>query len=505
MRASSVLSSMLPVVLLALGALACSRDESAPRPTGDAPSAPFEVGDVVRARIAELGQELARETGTPRPDTSDPELGERLRGLAREMTGAQPRWKTVYREEVAGIGDPAVQLLSVFMLDEASSDAARIGALELIAAVDTPAAAQALLVLAESPVDWIRRHAAYQLGETTQDQVVPALVRRLYYETDGEAVVWIARSLALQGNFAGLDGLFTLERTGSDAVRALATQEIARQVEATGAGDAAALRAAWRTAGHELIPRPEPSLRHRLAVWRMILAVSGEHFQLRGVDEARFVLARSAEWVATPLAEALHDRDTWTRVHAAQCLDRMGARARGAEPELIAGLNDVALGPAAAEALGGLGGAAAAKALAQRLGAGRDHELRVAAARGLGRLDEDGVIDALQGVLDPKEPLDLRQTAAWSLASLGAGANVASFLLECLGSAEADVHGAEAALETWLRGAAEDDAAAADVLAEWEAVAGEEEGVAAPSIEEVRRRQSERLALLERSLGALLP
>jgi HEAT repeat protein len=502
-------------VLGGVAVLGCSQGDapSDPSETGGAQATrTFELSDVVHTRIAELEREFAQEldsSGDAAGDAApeDPDLVERLRGLASETPGAQPRWKTIYREEVAGIGDAAIEPLAVLAEDETLSDTGRIGALELLAAVDSPLAARALLTLTESQVDWIRRHAVYQLGEMTQSWVVPALVRRLFYETDGEAVVWLARSLAHKGNFAGLDGLFTLERTGSDTVRALASQEVARQVEATGAGDAAALREAWNTSGHELIPRSAPSTRQRLAVWKMILEISGERFQLRGVDEARFVLARSEEWVATLLAEALHDRDTWTRVHAAQCLDRMGGRARNAEQELIAGLDDPGLAPAAAEALGGVGGPPAAAALSERLASGRDHELRVAAARGLGRLDEDGVVDALKGVLGEEEPLDLRQTAARSLAMLGEGAEVATFLVECLGSVEADAHGAELALEIWLRGEAEEEnEVAAEVLAAWEAAAGEKarSDVVTPSIEEVRRRQGERRTLLMEALDRLV-
>jgi hypothetical protein len=79
----------------------------------------------------------------------------------------------------------------------------------------------------------------------------------------------------------------------------------------------------------------EPSLRLRLDTWRWISQLSGEHFQLRGVDDARIVLSQLGSWATGPLTEALHDADVYVRVHVAQCIERMGPRGLAAGPELL--------------------------------------------------------------------------------------------------------------------------------------------------------------------------
>ena len=48
------------------------------------------------------------------------------------------------------------------------------------------------------------------LGRLGLDRSVPALVLRLKYETDHEAVVWLAFALARHANYAGLLGLRTV-------------------------------------------------------------------------------------------------------------------------------------------------------------------------------------------------------------------------------------------------------------------------------------------------------
>jgi len=101
-------------------------------------------------------------------------------------------------------------------------------------------------------------------------------------------------------------------------------------------------------------------------VWRWIERLDRQ--DLRSVDDARFVLARCAEWAVEPLAEALHEEAAYIRTHAAQCLQRMGGRAAGAGPALVEALDEPRLAPAAAAALGSIGWPPAAEPLARCLG-----------------------------------------------------------------------------------------------------------------------------------------
>ena len=48
-------------------------------------------------------------------------------------------------------------------------------------------------------------------------------------------------------------------------------------------------------------------------VWDLVLDMSGETFQLRPVDDARYVLSRLGPWCAREVASALTDEDPWLR------------------------------------------------------------------------------------------------------------------------------------------------------------------------------------------------
>ena len=77
---------------------------------------------------------------------------------------------------------------------------------------------------------------------------------------------------------------------------------------------------AWRGA-RPLHARAGPAPRE---LWRLVSDLSGEHFQLRGVDDARFILSRLGPWSAAEFAAALEDDDPYVRLHVAQVLERMG-------------------------------------------------------------------------------------------------------------------------------------------------------------------------------------
>ena len=63
-------------------------------------------------------------------------------------------------------------------------------------------------------------------------------------------------------------------------------------------------RALWNSIDARRLPQPTPSPRLRAAVWNLVAELSSEHFQLRGVDDARYILARMGPWVAEEIAPA---------------------------------------------------------------------------------------------------------------------------------------------------------------------------------------------------------
>jgi len=107
---------------------------------------------------------------------------------------------------------------TIFVLVALSMGGAWARCFYALAAVDTPAAAEALLALLESsrtalePEPWLYAQCAWQLGRTGQEWVLPRLVLCLKYEKDGQTAVWIADSAARMGVLAGLDALFAVQR-----------------------------------------------------------------------------------------------------------------------------------------------------------------------------------------------------------------------------------------------------------------------------------------------------
>lgn len=446
----------------------------------------FALGPVVAPRIAALEAEIGVLPPAAAPDAA---TVERIRGLVAGYPGAQARMKKAFTDEARDIGDAALPVLAGVIGDARAPDAQRVAAIELAAAIDSARAAELLVERAEAAVEpWVRANAAFQLAHTTQDQILPRLLLRLKYETDGDSVVWIATTLAHFGNWAGLDGLRVLAAGAeTEEVRGTAAERIAALAREAGVGDGESLFLLWNDGdAEEKLERKPPSARHRLEVWRTIARLSEQN--LRPVDDARFVLARCAWWVAEPLAEALHEETVYTRSHAAQCLERMGPRAAAAAPEIALALREPRLAPSAATALGAIGWKPGAEPLVAALDPRADPDLRNAAARALGMLGEPTAIEPLRRILASPEPIDLRQAAARSLLLLGRGDEAAPLLLECLTSDGADAPAAEVDLETWLAGrAAAGEADAASALECWMALAPPE-GVTPTAAEAVARR-----------------
>ena len=435
----------------------------------------------------------------PRPEAAgeeelEPEL---VRGLVMTLAESTGRARTLPLEEIGTLGDPAAPTLAVIAASSEAPPGHRMAAAELLATLATHRAVEHLLQLAErSPEAWMRAQAAWRLSTIGADWTVPRLLKRLKYEVDEETAIWVAAALGSAGNQAGLEPLYRLWREGStDTVRASAE---ARLVELSGQVGTESADELWRLwfegDPEQRLLRAEPSARLEQEVWRHVEQLSGEHFQLRGVDDARFILSHLGAWATAPLSEALHDEDVYVRVHVAQVLERMGSRATLAGPVLVDALADPGLAADAALALGSVAYPSAEPVLA-RLAADpvADHGLRVACATSLGRIGLSASAPALEGLLAEGTPGDLQLAAARSLCQLGLGASGAAELLrEVLGDPRGDRFGAELALEAWL-GTLEGERAEA-VREAWRQLAAPAGSITTPA--EDRARLEARATLL---------
>ncbi|MDP6409066.1 MAG: HEAT repeat domain-containing protein [Planctomycetota bacterium] len=470
----------------------------------EGPAARADHRPVVAEALAELDALLAAEEREPPapPAAVEPE---HLSGLVRMLAYSSGRARELPLEEVRLMGAGATPLLAAIAAEAGRADEERAAACELLAVVGGDAALEQLLTLFERASEgWLRANAAYALERAGSDWVIPRVIARLKYEKHPEAIVWAASCLSSLGNHAGLEALWGVRNTAGAADPALlaAVDErlgaLAAVVGVDQPDEHLRLWASGDPTGR--LGAPVPSARLRRAAWERISQLSGEHFQLRGVDDARFVLARLGIWIVDPLCRALGDSDRYVRVHAAQCLERMGARAVSAGPALVRALGDPDLATEAAAALGSVAYPEAEPALRALLAPRIGHERRVAAARSLGRLGLADSTVALEALIAPPEPLDLRQAAATALVALGAGDRIATTLLALLEDEAADRALAEASVETWL--ASRPDAAARTLLERWRALAPPP-GII-PRVEQVAERQAARSRLLAEALDGLL-
>jgi HEAT repeat protein len=443
----------------------------------------FELRPVSASALAAATK--ARELPTPDPA---------LQAQIADRAHLQGKLRALALADIAADPNAAIAAADALLSDAAASDEARRSALEVLGGIDTPAAARALarrVDIQTSHAPWIRATAAFELGRQSFDGIVPEMCAQLKYETDGETVVWIAALLAKHKNFCGLDGLRVLAVRGlTPEVQDHARAMLAEIASAAGFADADALYAAWNSADPEgRVPREEPSAELRAEIWRRVAALGV--FDLKLVDDARFVLSRSPWWVVDVLTQALHEEAPQLRTCVAQSLERMGARASSACPALVQALEETRMAPAVATALAGIGCADALGPLVRCTQPGHDAELRHSAARALGVLGSQRAIDTLSELLAKADTPDLRQTAAEALVGLGKGELGAPLLVECLTRPGADHDTAEAALERWLK-----LEGSKELLEGWRALAGDPNS--APTVAEAAERHKARAALFSK-------
>jgi len=465
-----------------------------------APATEYVLAQVAKPAVAELEARLLLEPAAPEPDA---ELLERTSGVIAMLAGSGGRLRAAALEDARSLGSGAVPLAAATLADAGARAELRVAAADLLGGLRTVSAAVALSKELEQASDsWLRAHCARQLGVCGEDALLPRMLARLRVEKDAETVIWLSVSLARLGSYAGLDGLRVLRAQGaSEELRALAAAKLEELARAAGLASGDELHERWNSPRAVELELPPPSDALRLELWRRIADLSA--WNLRTVDDCRFVLARGAPWVAELLARALHDEDVYVRVHAAQCLERMGPRGAAAGPALLESLAEPRLAADAAAALAGLEYEPAAPELARKLESSADLELRIAAARALGRLRDPSTRDVLRRVLGSKapEPIDLRQAAAQALLALGEDPAATRFLLACLTDPAADSCAAEDALGAWLERRAAGDTGAARLLERWRTL-GPDAG-AIPTAEEQRARQRARAELLANQLERL--
>lgn len=466
--------------------------------------APPTLAPIVQQRLADLA---AAPTAAPAPTPETLELTEGL--LQTRVHGGQ--FKDMAFDDLSAMGKDAILPLAQWARDTSVDVALRQAAVELLGVLaqepDGAGASERLLGLAtDARESWLRAHAAWRLGGSHSDHVVPRLVLRLKYEGDPEAFLWVASSLARNGCLAGLSGLIDLASRG-DERGARAQGEIAWIEKELGDTSAKLLRR-WNTSEASALPLAPPSDAQLFEVWSLVKDLSGDTFALRPVDDARYILSQLAPWCAREVALALLDQDAYVRLHVAQVLERMGGRARETEGDLIRVLAEPGVAPAAAEALGSVGSPACLEPLLAATQESQPHELRVAAVRGLGDLGLTEALAPIQsmftelGAPGPTPLHDLRMACANALVQLNAGDDAITWLLGRLqqGSSSSD---AEPLVEQWLMGGARDSRLGFPAaLKEWQAFADPPGSI--PGADRARRRRDSRAEKLLGRIDALL-
>jgi len=295
----------------------------------------------------------------------------------------------------------------------------------------------------------MRSIAAHELGGLGHQASILPLLKRLKYEQDPAVLVWVAASLTKLGNHAGLPKLVSLmERAGTapqaglQAIEILKALGIATGVQPTYGQLKVWLRdqhRKWRhtgtVEGGKWPAKPDALTAARIAQHLTRL----EDFQLRPVDDARFVLVRAGVLSLDLLAEAVQANEPYLRNHALEIVRDLGRPARSLRPKILPLLADPLSRSFAVQALGNIGALEALPHLLAMLHS-PEAELRAAAAEALGPLGSKDAIAPLKAVLaDEKEMMDVRVRAAFSLAIFELERPAFQFLEER--KAKGDYHG----------------------------------------------------------------
>ncbi len=483
------------LVLLGL-LIACAGEDSAVSSNALVASIHEPVVARALAQCPPLALPLVGAMEPPAPPAAPADAEEYLEAALSAYSGNDLRTRELALADLAALGDGLVPPLAAVVQAAKDSPERAAAAIAVLGAMGGPFAKDALCRALEShPVPWVRARCAFELGRLEDPRLLGRLLLRLKYEVDGESVLWIADALAQQGNLAGLEGLLVVAGRRDDAWLADTARAKADEwALARGVGFGGEL---LRRHANGLVPDAASDGVDACLAWTLVSRLG--QFDLRQVDDARFVLARLDDSVVPLLARSLRDEDRYIRLHAAQCLERRGPRARAAIPALVEALGDPTVAAVAAAALAATADASVAAPLARAFEGSAHHETRVACLLALERLCAAPPLDAAaarvehsawQARLDAEVggwsaklsafharadlPLDLRQAAAQALVAGDAGLAAWGFLCELATRTDGDPDTALRALrESLERRAAGGESAANSALERWRALAPE--------------------------------
>lgn len=287
-----------------------------------------------------------------------------------------------------------------------------------------PLVGPALEAALEHEIDAIRQGAAFELGSLARPAALVPLLKRLKYEPDKTVRVWVADALVRRGCGSGLAELLSAlrEPTTADLAgqRAIDILRVAgHDLPDPPTWDAIAqglrrIQQRWHATGtvRDDLPVIDDATRGRLA--QLMCALEG--FQLRPVDDARFMLARSGAAALPLLREACAASEPYLRTHTLEVLRDLGHAGQDLASEVLPLLDDPLTRTDAARALAAMGAHAAVPHLLAWL-RGPDPELRTAAAQALGPIGDRSTLPELRARMDDaNETMDVRVMAAFSVA-----------------------------------------------------------------------------------------
>lgn len=270
----------------------------------------------------------------------------------------------------------------------------------------------------------VRAGAAFELSTFARPASLVPLLKRMKYEPDKTVRVWLADALVRRGCGSGVDELLaalrqpaTADLAGQRATELLrdAGHEVAEPVtwEALAQG-LQRLQGRWRATGRlrDDAPVIDDATRGRFAA--LMCALEG--FQLRPVDDARFMLARAGAVALPFLQDAISASEHYLRIHTLEVLRDLGDIAAELAPTVLPLLADPLSRTDAANALAAMRARGAVPYLLAWL-RGPDAELRTVAAHGLGLIGDPAALPELRAHMsDANESMDVRVHAAFAVA-----------------------------------------------------------------------------------------
>lgn len=349
----------------------------------------------------------------------------------KALAAKSPEVPAATQRELKDLADIALQLVEADPRTAARAERALL---------DHPMAAFVLEPALQHAEVATRRRAAWLCGQSGQPALQLALLLRLKYELDPDAVLWVADALQRLGNDTGLawlDAAMGREATAQQAGTLVMEICKERGVPLAEAPTYEQLQTAmrqlttkWRATGTGSRPgvkaAPAAELEPRFATH---LATT-EGTLLRPVDDAKYVIARSGVLGIPLLVRTLSATENYLRNTSLGLLADLGPCARSAGPAVLPLLDDLYTNSKAVRTLGEIGWTEAIPHLRPLL-SNVDVELRAAAVQALGLLGDTASAPQLRTMLAATgEALDVRVGAAFGLLCLGTDPAAEAFLTE---------------------------------------------------------------------------